>query len=153
LSFLTVTYRALTKGRYSASGFAYLATTVTARRVPLFLDFELAAAVSREIHSLGQSGRCDVLAWVLMPDHLHLLLVLRESTLSELMRALKGQTARVVSAMRGSKGQVWQRGFHDHGLRREEELLDIARYIVANPLRAGLVHHLRDYPFWNAEWV
>jgi REP element-mobilizing transposase RayT len=48
---------------------------------------------------------------------------------------------------------VWQNGFHDHALRQEEDLAEVARYIVANPLRAGLVERLGDYPHWHAIWL
>jgi putative transposase len=48
---------------------------------------------------------------------------------------------------------VWQRGFYDRAIRKEEDLLAVARYIVANPLRAGLVSQLSDYPFWDAVWL
>jgi hypothetical protein len=48
---------------------------------------------------------------------------------------------------------VWQSGFHDRALRQEEELQTIARYIVANPLRAGLVKRVGDYAHWDAMWL
>jgi hypothetical protein len=48
---------------------------------------------------------------------------------------------------------VWQTSFHDHALRREEDVLSVARFVVANPLRAGLVKSLRDYPHWDAVWL
>lgn len=51
------------------------------------------------------------------------------------------------------QGRLWQPGFHDHAVRREESLEAIARYIVANPLRAGLVKKVGDYPLWDAIWV
>jgi len=38
-------------------------------------------------------------------------------------------------------------------LRNDEDLLDVARYVVANPVRAGLVPRVGDYPFWNAVWL
>jgi len=50
-------------------------------------------------------------------------------------------------------GSLWQDGFHDHALRREEDLKQVAWYIVANPLRAGLADRLGDYPYWNLDWV
>ncbi|MNN75503.1 hypothetical protein D3C81_1918110 [compost metagenome] len=53
----------------------------------------------------------------------------------------------------GRTGKVWQSGYHDHALRRDEDLKAAARYLVANPLRAGLVKSVRDYPFWNAVWL
>ncbi len=52
-----------------------------------------------------------------------------------------------------SGGRIWQRGYHDHAIRYQESIKDIARYIVANPLRAGLVKSLRYYPYWNAMWL
>ena len=42
---------------------------------------------------------------------------------------------------------------HDRALRRDEDLLAVARYIVANPLRAGLVRRVGDYPLWDAVWL
>lgn len=51
------------------------------------------------------------------------------------------------------RGPVWQRGFHDHALRREEDLRAVACYIVGNPLRAGLVQHVGDYPLWDTIWI
>ena len=48
---------------------------------------------------------------------------------------------------------VWQQGFHDRALRREDDLVKVARYVVANPLRAGLVRKYGDYPLWDAIWV
>jgi hypothetical protein len=53
----------------------------------------------------------------------------------------------------GAEGPVWQSGFHDRALRHDEDLLDAARYIVANPLRAGLVKSLRMYSHWDACWL
>jgi hypothetical protein len=43
--------------------------------------------------------------------------------------------------------------FHDHALRGDEDLQSVTRYLVGNPLRAGLVENIGEYPFWNAEWT
>lgn len=48
---------------------------------------------------------------------------------------------------------VWGSGFHDRALRVEEDLLGTARYIVHNPIRAGLVARSGLYPFWDAVWL
>jgi len=69
------------------------------------------------------------------------------------MQRLKSLTAISFNKTLGRTGKVWQSGFHDHALRHEEDLKAAARYLVANPLRAGLVKSLRDYPFWNAVWL
>ena len=55
--------------------------------------------------------------------------------------------------LKGRVSPVWQRGFYDHAIRREENLRNVARYIVANPLRAGLVQQIGDYPLWDAIWL
>lgn len=95
-----------------------------------------------------------MLAWVLMPDHIHWLLQLGErDALPTVVARLKSATARATNRMMSRSGAVWARAYHDHALRREEDLLTAARYIVANPLRAGLAKRIGDYPFWNAVWL
>jgi REP element-mobilizing transposase RayT len=96
----------------------------------------------------------ELLAWVLMPDHWHGLLVPADvETLSALVRRLKANTARQVRLGAPAIETVWARGFHDHALRRDETLVDVARYIVRNPVRAGLVSRVGEYPFWDAVWL
>lgn len=48
---------------------------------------------------------------------------------------------------------IWQKGFYDHAVRKEEDIKNIARYIVANPLRTNIVNKLNDYPHWDAIWL
>ncbi len=93
------------------------------------------------------------LAWVVMPDHIHWLLELKGGELTSLMQRIKSRSARAINQARQQHRQVWQRGFHDRALRREDDLLKMARYIVANPLRAGLVSKVGDYPLWDAIWL
>lgn len=50
-------------------------------------------------------------------------------------------------------GPLWQNGFHDRAIRNESDLLPAARYVIANPIRAGLVSSVCDYPYWNAKWL
>ena len=93
------------------------------------------------------------LAWVLMPDHLHWLFVLEDGDLGAVMRRVKSRSAIGINRLLGSTGRVWQKGYHDHGVRAAEDLQAIARYIVANPVRAGLVRRVGDYPLWDAIWL
>ncbi|WP_293367814.1 transposase [Nevskia sp.] len=149
-----MSYADLRRGRYSEPGRAYFVTTVTAARRPVFVDFRTARAVIAQMRALDASGAIESLAWVLMPDHLHWLLALRgDATLAQLMHQLKGSTAREVNRLQRSRGTLWQRAYHDHALRDDEDVQAIARYIVANPLRAGLVRRLGDYPHWDATWL
>ena len=48
---------------------------------------------------------------------------------------------------------MWAPAFHDHALRKVEDLLQAARYIVMNPARAGLSRRIDDYPCWNCVWL
>ena len=48
---------------------------------------------------------------------------------------------------------VWQPGYFDRALRAEEDVREVARYIVANPLRASLCQYIGDYPLWDAGWL
>ncbi|MCY1462279.1 hypothetical protein D9M71_800370 [compost metagenome] len=88
-----------------------------------------------------------------MPDHFHWLIELRQGSLGGLVQRTKSLTTKAVKQSTGRNTSLWQRGFHDRALRREEDLVKVARYVVANPLRAGLVERLGDYPLWDAIWV
>ncbi len=95
-----------------------------------------------------------LLAWVLMPDHWHGLVQLgRHETLSARIQKLKANSARRIRIAHPGIGTVWEKGFQDRALRTEETLQDCARYIVLNPVRAGLVKRAGDYSFWNAVWL
>ena len=108
-------------------------------------------AALRGCDGLGES---QTLAFVLMPDHLHWLMVLRAPTLEAVVRRFKSASARTVNQMRRAQGQaLWQIGFHDHALRAEEDLRAAARYLVGNPVRAGLVDSVMDYSHWDAVWL
>lgn len=145
--------RDLRKGRLSLPGQTYILTCVTLNRAALFAEWPAASTLAQEIHWIGQSDVIDSLAWVIMPDHLHWLVQLKTGSLSQLMQRLKSRSAVATNATRRTHGAIWQKGFHDRAIRDEEDLRNVARYIVANPLRAGLVNRLGDYPFWDAVWL
>ena len=150
----TLGYRRLRTGRRSLSGQLYLITWTTSQRKPHFLDPELARATARTISSaeLWLPSRC--LCWVLMPDHWHGLIKLGEgANLSTVVQRIKGVTARYVNQSCAFDGPLWAKGFHDHALRRDEAIEQAARYIIANPVRAGLVEELMDYPYWDAYFI
>lgn len=89
-----------------------------------------------------------------MPDHLHWLMALREDVyLADVMQRIKSVTAHRIRKEPGQPGPIWQAGYHDRALRREESLRNVARYVVANPLRAGLIQRLGDYSLWDAVWL
>lgn len=62
------------------------------------------------------------------------------------MRRIKSNSARQINQHLGTHGPIWQPDYHDLALRQGEGLQSAARYVVANPLRAGLVKRIGDYP-------
>jgi REP element-mobilizing transposase RayT len=147
-------HQALRRGRCDEAGRVYLLTTTTWDRQPLFRDWRCAWAASAVLAQPQSWPGAELLCWVLMPDHWHALVRLHpEGRLDAAMQAVKGRSARAINHARGRGGRVWSRAYHDHVLREDEDLLRSARYIVANPLRAGLVHRIGDYPYWDAIWL
>ncbi len=148
-------YVDLTKGRYSENGRAYFITTVLAERERrYFEDFSCARLVVAEMRVLHESGAVNSLAWVVMPDHVHWLFHLgKTQTLSSVAKSFKARSAQRVNRYLDRQGALWQKAFYDHAVRKEEDIQGIARYIVANPLRAGLAENIGDYPLWDAIWL
>ncbi len=129
----------------------YLITTNTHERIPIFNNFHLARLVVWQFRLAQYQGLANSLAWVVVPDHFHWLLELKKGSLADLMCQVKSKSTRTVNALSGRKGRLWQgRSFHDRALRKEDDLVKMARYVVANPLRAGLVERIGDYPLWDA---
>ncbi|WP_158969508.1 transposase [Paraglaciecola sp. L3A3] len=145
----------LRKGRYSQAHGEYFITFNTQNRQCYFSEFNLACLFCRQINVNETQHHCTWLTWVLMPDHFHGLLRLgnKGSNLSKVVGALKGVSGFRVNKKISRNGKVWQSSFYDRALRDEDDRKTIARYIVANPLRKGLVKHLNDYPFWNSVYL
>ena len=95
----------------------------------------------------SELGRAETLAFVLMPDHFTGCWRWERALAVALVRAVKAVSAHRV------RQRIWQDGFHDHALRAEEDVIAVARYVVANPVRAGLVSRVGDYPHWDAAWL
>lgn len=146
--------RSLRRGRYSAPNLIYHVTTVTRQRERLLSNLTCGRLVVESLRREATAGNCETLCFVVMPDHLHWLMQLSSAiSLSACVNNVKSRSARQINLACGRRGPVWQKGFHDHALRREEDLITVARYIVANPIRAGLVSRVGDYPLWDAIWI
>ncbi|EPC04132.1 hypothetical protein L861_02135 [Litchfieldella anticariensis FP35 = DSM 16096] len=137
---------ALRNGRRSIKGHYYLITMATQNRHPWFLPARNARIACRHLYSPAVSQLGETLSYVVMPDHVHWLIQL-SGEISKLVRIYKAKVSLDIGTT------FWQQGFHDHAIRQESELKATARYIVANPLRAGLVNDIGQYPYWNAVWL
>ena len=143
----------LRRGRVSEPGRLYMLTSIVENRSPVFQDLWLARLLIEQFRQAEREDAARSLAWVVMPDHFHWLIELRQVTLKTLMRRLKSRSTCRVNLTGNRQGRLWQQGFHDRALRREDDIRAVARYIVANPLRAGLVERVGDYPHWDAVWL
>ena len=145
----------LRHGRVSLAGGIYHVIFRTYRSEPFFRTLRLGRIVVDGLRWQDAAARTTTLAFVVMPDHVHWLFALgRCASLPNVMCGVKGFTARRINAaIGGGRGRVWQRGFFDHAVRRDEDVRTIARYIVSNPLRAGIVSSLGDYALWDACWI
>jgi len=145
---------ALRRGRWSEPGRSYLITFTCHDRVQLFGDVELAMIAARALAEVRLWRKSRLLCWVLMPDHWHGLVELSDvETLSMLVARVKSVSASAVKHAAGRGVSIWANGFHDRAMRRDDDLVGVARYIVTNPLRAGLCKRVGDYPFWDATWL
>ena len=146
--------RDLRKGRASEAGRAYHVRTATAERQPFFANLSDCRELVHALRFQHERGAVESLAFVVMPDHLHWLFVLGDGgELRTVMHSVKSFSAQRINRRIGRTGAVWQDGYFDRALRAEDDLQAVARYIVANPLRAGLVTRIGDYPLWDAIWV
>ena len=138
----------LRKGRVSVPNQIYHITTTTQNRNPIFNDFLAARTVIKVLKSSDQLGFTDTFAFVLMPDHLHWLFGINQlKTLEQVVQAAKSISAKRLNHM------VWQMGFYDYAIRAEDDLPAIAAYIVSNPVRAGLVEDISNYPHWGSRYM
>ena len=145
--------RDLRKGRVSIPGQIYLVTVATSERFAYFLDFDAGCLASSTLNAPVSWPDARLLTWVLMPDHMHLLLQLGEAeSLSTVIQRVKGLLSIRLRPLIGAQ-ILWQASFHDRALRSQESIRAAARYVIANPLRAGLADDIGGYPFWGAQWL
>jgi REP element-mobilizing transposase RayT len=129
---------------------------------PLFVTFRIQKTLklspeARTLalqHCLYDHGKTIQLhAAVILPDHVHLLFTaLRDRdgwtfALPEILRAIKGASARSINKLNGKTGPVWQDESFDHVLRGDESLRETIDYIRQNPVGKGLVEKPEDYPW------
>jgi putative transposase len=139
------------------SGFDYLGlnryslTFCVRARKQVFVTHGTVATTLMCFRETATQERFSVLAYCLMPDHTHLLVEGLEDR-SNLRRFAKLAKQRSGSQHKSIHGErLWQEGYYDHVLRSDESATAIARYILENPVRAGLVTHPSEYPYLGSD--
>ena len=128
-------------------GYRYFLTICTQQRARVFTARQAVDVVLAQLLQSSSDECMAVIAYCFMPDHLHLLVegTNPASTLTEFVRVFKQRSSFQWKRMFGS--QLWQRSYFERVLRNHESSIDVARYVLANPLRAGMVDSVEDYPF------
>jgi REP element-mobilizing transposase RayT len=146
--------RKLREGRFSGRNQIYHVSTAIRDRQPVFESLLLGRIVVQAMKREDEAGHTATIAFVVMPDHLHWLFQLvGNRSLQVSVNTAKSYSTRRVNKLVHRQGFLWQKGFYDRAIRRDEDLASIARYIVANPVRSGLVGSIRHYSLWDAIWV
>ena len=137
--------------RYNLPNHAYFITTKTLNNVPLFANEDVAQLFLSTLFELKDRYQFQLFSFVIMPDHIHLLLVPSAAyTISALMQKIKGLFAKKYREYSGNPGSVWQKSFYDFVIYSEEKLIEKTLYIHQNPVRRGLVADEKDYKFSSA---
>lgn len=118
---------------------------------PLWLrEQKIAGIVQREILGTTQRGWCLTHSFVVMPNHVHLLLEPKVE-LEKIMQAIKGRSAKACNEVLGRQGlPFWQQESFDHWVRSAESFARIHAYIERNPVSAGLAKRPEDWRWSSA---
>ena len=142
----------LRTGRVSQAGQIYLVTTVTKQRRKIFRSLRASRTLIGVLREEETLNRARTLAFVVMPDHLHFVAGLKQGSIAQIMRSLKSYTAKEINLLLDREGAFWQPQYHDHAVRKDEDLNEVVLYTLQNPVRAGLVKDFHDYPYWYCRW-
>ena len=119
--------------------YPYVVTTVTLNREPIFKESKAGDILLEAILFGRRRQWYYLLSFVIMPDHMHLIIIPRDKNISECLKSIKGFSVRRINSVFDKRGSVWQNGFYDYILDNEEKVLSRMRYIENNPVRKGIV--------------
>lgn len=126
----------------------FFATTETSMGRRLLQSERNAELLIDVLRSLVAERKFELDDFVIMPDHLHLLLtVFDEMTIERAMQLIKGRFSHRLSHELGYQGEVWQRGFTEAQVMNRESLEKHREYIAQNPVKAGMVASADEFPF------
>lgn len=113
----------------------------------LFTSHDVFAVFEQAFLASLKKNQCDAHVYLFMPDHVHMLLEgsTEEAGLWQCIVDFKQSTGYWLS--QSGRTERWQHDFYDHILRKDEDVEKQVRYILNNPVRAGIVQDWMEYPF------
>lgn len=129
----------------------YFLTLCTSERRDWFKNADVVDHLRSQLLPSAVDHQFSTPAYCFMPDHLHLMAegASNTSDLQRFVSAFKQKTGFWFSGTHDA--HLWQDGYHDRILRNDEETLKVVRYILDNPVRAGLVRTFTDYQFSGSD--
>ena len=119
--------------------------------MPLLQSERMANLFIDVLRTYVASAKFAVNAFVVMPNHFHLLVTLDESlTIEKAIQLIKGNFSFRAKKELGVQGEIWQRGFSDERITDRESFISHRSYIEQNPVRAGLASSPENYPYTSA---
>ena len=129
----------------------FFVTSVTWGRRPLFRSARAATIFLETLFAYRERGIFRLYEFVIMPDHIHLLLAPSPVVaLERAMQFVKGGYSHRLQKETGSRMEIWQRSFTNHRIHDDADFEKHRRYIHLNPVRAGLAEFSKDYPYSSA---
>jgi putative transposase len=135
----------------TSAGSTYFVTTKTWENRGLFQVTEIADIVLEVLLRHKAAGAYRLHEFVLMPDHLHLLLTPGQTTtLEKTMQLIKGGSSFEIHKRREHRMEIWQPGFQERTIRDQDDFLRKAKYIRMNPVAANFVSKPEEWPYGSA---
>ena len=135
----------------TAPGCTYFVTTDTWQNREIFRVVELAELLCQRIVECRDQSAFLLHEFVVMPNHLHLLITPgATTTLERALQLIKGGASNTIHRQRGHKMQIWQPGFHESTIQNSKDYKTKCAYTRMNPVKAGLVEKPQDWPFGSA---
>ena len=129
----------------------YFVTSNTWERRALFMKEPPARVFLECLLRYRQEGHYLLHEFVLMPDHFHLLLTPAPNTaLERALQYVKGGSSHAIKKNLLYRFPIWQTGFDDHRIRDAQDYQHHKKYILQNPVEAGLVEDAKDYAYCSA---
>jgi len=125
----------------------YALTFCTNQRAKIFTKSDRVETVLTQILRAASDEGFAIVAYCFMPDHLHLLVLAERETSNCLRFITRAKQFSGFYYKQRCGERLWQRYGFERVLRKDEHTLVVARYILENPLRAGLAQRVEDYPF------
>jgi putative transposase len=132
-------------------GWTYFVTTKAWQSVAVFQVREIAEMVISKMLEYRDKGNYLLHEFVLMPNHLHLLLTPSDSSsLEKALQLIKGGSSHEIHRVRENKSAIWQSGFHESRVRDHTDYKNKTDYIHFNPVAAKLVVQPQDWEYGSA---